>query len=207
MELKKGYFITFEGADGCGKTTQIKLINQWLNENSIDTVLTLEPGDTELGKSLRQILLHYDKPVANAAETFLYLADRAQHVKYLIQPALKDKKVILCDRYTDSTVAYQGYGRGEDTERINYLNNIATEGLEPDLTLVFDVKSETAQKRVGKDKDRLESEGMDFHKKVRLGYLELAKKYPHRIKVIDANRGIEEVFSSTKEAIGELLNL
>ena len=94
MELKKGYFITFEGADGCGKTTQIKLINQWLNENSIDTVLTLEPGDTELGKSLRQILLHYDKPVANTAEAFLYLADRAQHVKYLIQPALKDKKVL-----------------------------------------------------------------------------------------------------------------
>ena len=207
MELKRGYFITFEGADGCGKTTQIKLVKNMLDEKNIANILTLEPGDTDLGKSLREILLHYDKPVASSAEMFLYLADRAQHVKSVIDVALKEKKIVLCDRYTDSTVAYQGYARGEDIEQINCLNKIATDNLEPDLTIVFDVDSKIAQQRVGEEKDRLESEGLEFHKKVRNGYLELAKKYPQRIKVIDANQSIEEVFSNTKKIIGELLNL
>ena len=207
MELKRGYFITFEGADGCGKTTQIKLIKNMLDEKNIANILTLEPGDTDLGRSLRKILLHYDKPVASSAEMFLYLADRAQHVKSVIDVALKEKKIVLCDRYTDSTVAYQGYARGEDIEQINCLNKIATDNLEPDLTIVFDVDSKIAQQRVGEEKDRLESEGLEFHKKVRNGYLELAKKYPQRIKVIDANQSIEEVFTNTKKIIGELLNL
>ncbi len=207
MELKRGYFITFEGADGCGKTTQIKLVKNMLDEKNIANILTLEPGDTDLGKSLREILLHYDKPVASSAEMFLYLADRAQHVKSVIDVALKEKKIVLCDRYTDSTVAYQGYARGEDIEQINCLNKIATDNLEPDLTIVFDVDSKIAQQRVGEEKDRLESEGLEFHKKVRNGYLELAKKYPQRIKVIDANQSIEEVFTNTKKIIGELLNL
>ncbi len=207
MRVERGYFITFEGADGCGKTTQQKLVAKWLDELNIQNILTLEPGDTDLGKNLRQILLHYDKPVANAAEMFLYLADRAQHVKYVIEPALKNKKIILCDRFIDSTLAYQGYARGEDIKEINFLNKIATEGLEPDLTIVFDVDSKTAQERLGQEKDRLESEGMEFHKKVRNGYLEIAKNNPHRIRVVDANRGIEEVFLSTKKIIGELLKL
>ena len=207
MELKRGYFITFEGADGCGKTTQIKLVKNMLDEKNIANILTLEPGDTDLGKSLREILLHYDKPVASSAEMFLYLADRAQHVKSVIDVALKEKKIVLCDRYTDSTVAYQGYARGEDIEQINCLNKIATDNLEPDLTIVFDVDSKIAQQRVGEEKDRLESEGLEFHKKVRNGYSELAKKYPQRIKVIDANQSIEEVFTNTKKIIGELLNL
>ena len=145
MELKRGYFITFEGADGCGKTTQIKLVKNMLDEKNIANILTLEPGDTDLGKSLREILLHYDKPVASSAEMFLYLADRAQHVKSVIDVALKEKKIVLCDRYTDSTVAYQGYARGEDIEQINCLNKIATDNLEPDLTIVFDVDSKIAQ--------------------------------------------------------------
>lgn len=207
MRVGRGYFITFEGADGCGKTTQQKLVAKWLDELNIQNILTLEPGDTDLGKNLRQILLHYDKPVANTAEMFLYLADRAQHVKYVIEPALKNKKIILCDRFIDSTLAYQGYARGEDIKEINFLNKIATEGLEPDLTIVFDVDSKTAQERLGQEKDRLESEGMEFHKKVRNGYLEIAKNNPHRIRVVDANRGIEEVFLSTKKIIGELLKL
>lgn len=207
MRVERGYFITFEGADGCGKTTQQKLVAKWLDELNIQNILTLEPGDTDLGKNLRQILLHYDKPVANTAEMFLYLADRAQHVKYVIEPALKNKKIILCDRFIDSTLAYQGYARGEDIKEINFLNKIATEGLEPDLTIVFDVDSKTAQERLGQEKDRLESEGMEFHKKVRNGYLEIAKNNPHRIRVVDANRGIEEVFLSTKKIIGELLKL
>lgn len=205
MELKKGYFITFEGADGCGKTTQAKLTGEWLSKENIKNIFTFEPGATDLGKNLRQILLHYEDPVANAAESFLYLADRAQHVETFIKPALFEGQIVLCDRYTDSTLAYQGYGRDSDIEQINYLNNIATGGLKPDLTLIFDVESDIAQKRVGNEKDRLESEGMEFHKKVRGGYLEIAKNEPERIKVIDAGRPIEEVFKDVQKIIRELL--
>ena len=207
MELEKGYFITFEGADGCGKTTQAELLEKWLNTKGYNTLMTLEPGATDLGKNLRQILLHYDKPVSDEAEMFMYLADRAQHAQMIIKPALEDKKIVLCDRYTDSTVAYQGYGREGNIEQINILNKIATKGLKSNLTLLFDVESEIAQSRLGKTKDRLESQGMDFHKKVRNGYLELAKQEPERIKVINANKTIEEVFSEVKKIIGELLNI
>ena len=207
MEFKKGYFITFEGADGCGKTTQIKLLNKYLIDMGAKTLLTLEPGGSDLGKSLREILLHYDKPVADRAETFLYLADRAQHVNNIIKPALDDKKIVLCDRYVDSTLAYQGYARGGSIEELNTLNNIATGGLKSDLTIVFDIESEIAQKRLGTTKDRLEKEGLEFHKKIRAGYLELAKLEQERIKVINANRSIEEIFSDVKKIVGELLNI
>ena len=207
MEFKKGYFITFEGADGCGKTTQIKLLNKYLIDMGAKTLLTLEPGGSDLGKSLREILLHYDKPVADRAETFLYLADRAQHVNNIIKPALDDKKIVLCDRYVDSTLAYQGYARGGSIEELNTLNNIATGGLKSDLTIVFDIESEIAQKRLGTTKDRLEKEGLEFHKKIRTGYLELAKLEQKRIKIINANRSIEEIFSDVKKIVGELLNI
>ena len=207
MEFKKGYFITFEGADGCGKTTQIELLDKFLKEKGLKTLLTLEPGATDLGKNLRQILLHYEKPVSDEAEMFMYLADRAQHAQMVIKPALEDKKIVLCDRYTDSTVAYQGYGREGDIEQINILNKIATKGLKSDLTILFDVESEIAQSRLGKTKDRLESQGMEFHKKVRKGYLELAKQDPKRIKVVDANRTIDEVWQDVKKIVEELLGL
>ena len=207
MEFKKGYFITFEGADGCGKTTQIELLDKFLKEKGLKTLMTLEPGASDLGKDLRQILLHYEKPVSDEAEMFMYLADRAQHAQMIIKPALEDKKIVLCDRYTDSTVAYQGYGREGDIEQINILNKIATKGLKSDLTILFDVESEVAQSRLGKTKDRLESQGMEFHKKVRKGYLELAKQDPKRIKVVDANRTIDEVWQDVKKIVEELLGL
>lgn len=207
MEFKKGYFITFEGADGCGKTTQIELLDKFLKEKGLKTLVTLEPGASDLGKDLRQILLHYEKPVSDEAEMFMYLADRAQHAQMIIKPALEDKKIVLCDRYTDSTVAYQGYGREGDIEQINILNKIATKGLKSDLTILFDVESEIAQSRLGKTKDRLESQGMEFHKKVRKGYLELAKQEPQRIKVIDANKSINEVWHDVKKIVEELLGL
>lgn len=207
MEFKKGYFITFEGADGCGKTTQIELLDKFLKEKGLKTLMTLEPGASDLGKDLRQILLHYEKPVSDEAEMFMYLADRAQHAQMIIKPALEDKKIVLCDRYTDSTVAYQGYGREGDIEQINILNKIATKGLKSDLTILFDVESEIAQSRLGKTKDRLESQGMEFHKKVRKGYLELAKQDPKRIKVVDANRTIDEVWQDVQKIVEELLGL
>lgn len=207
MELEKGFFITFEGVDGCGKTTQIGLLKKFLKDKGLKTLATLEPGATDLGKNLRQILLHYEKPVSDEAEMFMYLADRAQHAQMIIKPALDEKKVVLCDRYTDSTVAYQGYGRDGNIEQINILNDIVTKGLKSDLTLLFDVESEIAQARLDKTKDRLESQGMEFHKKVRRGYLELAKQDPKRIKVINANKTINEVWLDVKKIVEGLLNL
>lgn len=205
MTNSKGLFITFEGADGCGKTTQIGLLNEYLKEKKYNTLTTLEPGGSDIGKNLRQILLHHDGYVSPRAEMFMYLADRAQHVDAVIKKAVEENKIVLCDRHIDSTVAYQGYARGGNIEQIDLLNNLATNEFKPNLTFVFDVDSLVAQQRVGETKDRLEAEGLEFHKKVRMGYLELAKKYPQRIKVINANLTIEEVFEQVKKIIDEIL--
>ena len=204
---KRGYFITFEGADGCVKTTQIQLIKEYLDKKNIENILTREPGGSDLGVHLRKILLHYENPVSNIAETFLYLADRAQHIEYKIKPALESGKIVLCDRHTDSTIAYQGYGREQNIDEIKHLNSIATAGVIPDLTIVFDIDTEIAQKRLQGEKDRLEAEGIEFHKKLRHGDLEIAKNDPKRVKVIDANKSIERVFSDTIKVIEEILNV
>lgn len=189
----QGLFITFEGPDGCGKTTQMKLLAEYLEKKGEKVVLTREPGGKGLGEKVREILLNYDGEVSDRCESFLFLADRAQNIDIIVNPAVKAGKIVLCDRHIDSTVAYQGYGRGLDIERINMLNNLATNGKKPDLTFVFDVDVETSMKRVGKEKDRMESAGIDFHNRVRQGYLELAKQEPNRIKVIDATKSIEEI--------------
>ncbi len=202
--MTRGLFITFEGADGCGKTTQIELLNKYLKEKGRRTLLTREPGAKGLGVKLREILLNYDGEVSPQCESFLFLADRAQHVDCIIKPALKEGIVILCDRHTDSTVAYQGYGRGLDLDRINMLNDIATGGLKPDLTIVFDVDVETSMTRVGKEKDRMESSGVDFFNKVREGYLEIAKKEPNRVKVIDSSDTIENIHKKVVELVEKL---
>lgn len=192
--MRNGLFITFEGADGCGKTTQLNLLKDYLTENNYDVLVTREPGAKGLGEKLRDILLNYDGEVSDRCESFLFLADRAQHIDTIVKPAIKQGKIVLCDRHTDSTVAYQGYGRGLDIEQINKLNNIATDGLKPDLTFVFDVDIETSMCRVGGEKDRMESSGDNFFNRVRNGYLEIAEKEPARVKVIDAKLPIDEVF-------------
>jgi len=190
---KKGLFITFEGSDGSGKSTQLKMAAEFFKNKGFEVVSTRDPGGTLLGLKIREILLHHDGKVASYCELFLYLADRAQHIEEKIIPALQEGKVVLCDRYVDSTLAYQGYARGIDTEEILMLNNIVAKSLMPDLTFVFDVSTEVAEQRVGETKDRLESEAKEFHQKVRFGFLELTKKFPDRIKVIDANQEIEKV--------------
>ena len=202
----KGFFITFEGADGCGKTTQSELLKKYLEEKGYEVIWTREPGSKGLGKKIRELLLHYDGDVSSSCEAFLFLADRAQHVEHLIKPAINAGKIVICDRHTDSTIAYQGYGRGKDIKQLKYLNDLATNGLKPDLTFVFDVSTEVAQKRVGTEKDRMESAGIEFHKKVRNGYLEIAKEEPERVKVINANNTIENVFQDTKEVLDKFLN-
>lgn len=203
--MARGVFITFEGADGCGKTTQIELLKKYLDEKNIKNIQTREPGATELGVELRKILLHYEKPVSDLAETFLYLADRAQHTEFEIKPMLDDGYIILCDRFIDSTVSYQGYARKQDINQINKLNEIATGGLKPDLTIVFDIESTIAQKRLQGEKDRLEKEGLEFHKALRFGYLELAKKEPDRIKVINADDTIENIHKKVIELISRYI--
>ena len=194
--MSKGLFITFEGADGCGKTTQLNLLREYLQNNNFDVLVTREPGAKGLGEKLRDILLNYDGEVSSRCESFLFLADRAQHIDTIVKPALKKGQIILCDRHTDSTVAYQGYGRGLDIEQINKLNDIATDGLKPDLTFVFDIDITTSMLRVGNEKDRMESAGNDFFERVRKGYLEIAKNEPERVKVIDAKKPIDKVFES-----------
>ena len=202
--MKKGLFITFEGADGCGKTTQLNLLADYLSQKR-EVLVTREPGSKGLGIKLREILLNYDGEVAPQCESFLFLADRAQHIETIVNPAVKEGKIVLCDRHTDSTVAYQGYGRGLDLEQIHYLNNIATNGIKPNLTIVFDVDIKTSMSRVGNEKDRMESGGDEFFNKVRQGYLKIAKQEPERVKVIDASRSIEEVFDDVIKVISPLL--
>ncbi len=203
--MNKGLFITFEGADGSGKTTQLNLIKNFLEEKGFEVVVTREPGALDLGKKIREILLHYDGVVADRCELFLFLADRAQHVETFIKPNIEQGKIVLCDRHTDSTVAYQGYGRGQDVKLLKDLNKLAVNNLTPDLTLLFDVSTEVAQQRVGNEKDRMEAIGLEFHKKVRNGYLELQKENPERIKLINANNSIETVFEDTKNIIINLI--
>ena len=202
--MREGLFITFEGADGCGKTTQIELLDEYLRAKGKNTLLTREPGAKGLGVKLREILLNYDGEVSPQCESFLFLADRAQHIDCIIKPALNEGKIILCDRHTDSTVAYQGYGRGLNLDRINMLNDIATSGLKPDLTIVFDIDIETSMQRVGKEKDRMESAGVEFFNKVRQGYLEIAKKEPDRVKVINSSDTIESIHRQVIELVENL---
>lgn len=199
--MEKGLFITFEGTDGCGKTTQIEMLKDYFEKQGRTVLLTREPGAKGLGTKLREILLNYDGEVSPVCESFLFLADRAQHVDTIIKPAVARGEIVLCDRHTDSTVAYQGYGRELDIEQIKMLNNIATSGLKPDLTFIFDIDIDTAQKRVGKNKDRMESAGVEFFKRVRNGYLEIAKQEPERVKVLDGSKSIETIHNELLEIL------
>ena len=203
--MSKGLFITFEGTDGCGKTTQIKLLDEYLRNNGYSTLLTREPGAKGLGEKIREILLNYDGEVSSRCESFLFLADRAQHADCIIKPAINKGIMVLCDRHTDSTIAYQGYGRGINIEKLKNLNDIAVDGLKPDLTFVFDIDVKTAMKRVGNEKDRMESAGIEFFERVRNGYLEIAKQEPKRVKVIDSTRSIEEIHGKVLEFVKNVI--
>lgn len=202
--MGKGLFITFEGIDGCGKSTQLNLLAEHLKSNGTDVVITREPGAKGLGEKLREILLNYDGEVSSNCEAFLFLADRAQHIDTIVKPAIEAGKVVLCDRHTDSTIAYQGYGRGVDLEQIKMLNKLATSGFSPDLTFIFDLDIETAFARVGKTQDRMESAGLDFFERVRKGYLEIAKQEPDRVKVINSKDSIEDIFKQVKNVVERL---
>ncbi len=194
--MHKGIFITIEGPDGSGKSTQIPYIKKFLEEEGYEVVLTREPGGTKIGEQIRQILLDNDcKEMSAVTEALLYAASRAQHVEELIIPALEEGKVVVCDRFADSSTAYQGMGRGLGPEAIININKFATRGLMPDITILLDIDPKIGLNRVKitKEADRLEQEKTDFHKRVYKGYKDLANMYPDRIKVIKADKTIEEI--------------
>ncbi|MEM6400164.1 MAG: dTMP kinase [Cyanobacteria bacterium P01_D01_bin.116] len=193
-----GKLIVFEGVEGCGKTTQMQLCCEWLQSLGIAAVKTREPGGTQLGMHLRSLLLEssQDKTISSTTELLLYAADRSQHVEQELLPNLKSGKIILCDRYIDSTIAYQGYGRNLDMNLIHQLNSIATSGLKSDLTLWLDLDIEQGMARkqkTGEKADRIEREKIDFHRRVQKGYKEQAALYPERSFKIEANLNKEDV--------------
>lgn len=202
-------FITFEGPDGSGKTTQIRLLAEWLREQGREVVLTREPGGTEIGDQIRAVLHDPSNTAMGArAEILLYSADRAQHVAQLIQPALAAGRVVISDRYADSTLAYQGYGRGLDLGVLRTITTFATGGLAPDLTVYLDVTPEEGlqRRRLGGDEwNRLDAEALEFHQRVRDGYLKLVEQEPERWVVIDGARSVEEVEAEILTAVQEKL--
>ena len=199
MKRKKSFFITIEGGEGCGKTTQSKLLKKYLEDKGFKVVLTREPGGSIVAEQIRNILLNPSFKVNPLSELMLYEASRAQHLEEIIKPNLKKGFIVICDRFIDSTLAYQGYGRGLDKNIIKKLNDIASCGITPDITFYLDVDPKEGIKRaksVNKGKltggDRIEKESIKFHNKVRKGFLDLAKKYSKRIKKIETKNGIEK---------------
>ncbi|HLA00819.1 MAG TPA: dTMP kinase [Thermodesulfovibrionales bacterium] len=192
----KGSFISFEGIEGTGKTIQSKLLYEHFRKTGYTVILTEEPGGTRIGLKIRDVLLSVEnKEITPVTELLLYNASRAQHLKELILPALNEGGIVITDRFSDSTVAYQGYGRGIDLKLIDSLERMVTEGLKPDITLLLDLDAETGllrNKGINKT-DRLELEDLKFHKKVRAGYLQIAAREPERIKLIDGSGSIEEI--------------
>ena len=206
MNKNKGLFITFEGIDGCGKTTQLNMLQEYLKKCGYAVLITWEPGANQiLCEKIRHLLLYTQCEMDSRAEMFLFLADRAQHINKFILPALKQGKIVLCDRHIDSTLAYQGYGRNNNLDEIIFLNNIATNGIKPDLTLLYDIDLKTSNLRVGKEKDRMENQGDDFLKRVREGYLDIAQINNQRIKIIDGCQNVEDVFLNTKNVVNDIL--
>jgi len=182
----RGLLITLEGIDGCGKTTQAGILQHNLEENGIQFVSIREPGGTAVGEDIRQVLLHNHDSLSLQAELLLYMAARSELIEQVILPSLKAGKVVVCDRFIDSTVAYQGYGGGADLKLIHLLNQKATGGVSPDLTILLDLPVEEAAGRRGESADRMEKNDYNYHRRVRHGYLEIARREPQRIVVVDA---------------------
>jgi dTMP kinase len=206
--MKRGLFITFEGPEGSGKSTHIVQLGKYLNDRGYPVFITREPGGTALSGHFRQILLETGEGLTALAELFLYEADRAQHVAEVIKPALNQRRLVLCDRYTDSTLAYQGFGRGLDLKQVAQLNAAAAGDCLPDLTILLDVPVTQGlrQARLAKNRhDRLEKAGVAFHERVRKGFLTIAKKEPRRFRVIKQQREMNETQARIREAVDEFL--
>lgn len=199
-----GIFITLEGIDGSGKSTQARLLLDWVRRQGRGVQLTREPGGTEVGAQLRRLVLSPENLITPEAELFLYLADRSLHVAQVVRPALEAGEIVICERYTDSTLAYQGYGRGLDLGLLRRLNDIATGGLLPDLTIILDITP--SQARLDATRlDRLESEGREFGERVAEGFRALARAEPERIGLVDGRAEIDVVHTEVTELVSGLL--
>ena len=203
-----GKFITLEGSEGSGKSTQAGLILDYLKSKKVPVMLLREPGGVKISENIRKLLLDvHNTGMGDECETLLYMAARAQMVKEILEPQLKAGKIVLCDRFLDSTIAYQGYGNGIDIKTIVQLGLFATKGFAPDLTILFDIHPEKGLSRAGDKKDRIESRPLEYHNRVRNGYLDLSKQYPARLKVINVDAAKEEIFKRVKPYINALLDL
>jgi dTMP kinase len=206
--VTRGVFITLEGGDGSGKTTQAELLRDWLSGEGRTVLRTREPGGTEVGVEIREIVLHHRGDISPRAEALLYAADRAHHVATVVRPALERGEVVIQDRYIDSSVAYQGVGRVLDPEAVRSLSEWATEGLAPDLTILLDLDADAARGRLDEARtryDRLESEASEFHDRVRAAYLALAEAEPGRFLVVDAARPVDEIAGDIRGRVAHLL--
>ncbi|HEX8186116.1 MAG TPA: dTMP kinase [Blastocatellia bacterium] len=208
-----GLFITFEGMDGCGKSTQLNMLARALEGRALDFLVTREPGGTPLGEGVRELLVSdVSVSISGAAELFLIVGARAQHVAEVIRPGLARGRIVISDRYTDSTVAFQGYGRGIDLSLISIMNRFATDGIAPDLTIIFDLDPALARARlsarpVGGLLGALDEEALDFHARVRDGYLALAASEPSRIRVVDSSGTPEETHAAVMSLVMDLICL
>ncbi len=204
--MRKGALITLEGIEGSGKSGHLKLLAQFLQGQGFAVHATYEPGATPLGRSLRELLLHGEGLVEDPlVELLLFLLDRREHVRLVIKPSLLEGKVVLCDRYVDSTLAYQGFGRGLDPDFVLRANRLVTEGVWPDLTILLDCPPEEGLQRT-KGEDRLQRQPLEFHRRVREGYLELARREPERIRVVSTSgRPREEAQEEIRSIVLEFL--
>jgi dTMP kinase len=206
-------FITFEGVEGSGKTTQIRRLQRYLARKGISSKITREPGGSFIGEKIRKILLHPDHDEMTPwSELLLYEAARAQHIDQVVKPFLRKGTTVLCDRFSDATLAYQGYGRRLDARWIRKLNRLASRGVKPDLTFLLDCPSKLGLKRALERSrtskgDRFEREEAQFHQRVRTGYLTIAKKEPKRVKVIDTREGEEKVFQKIRKIVDRLIGV
>jgi dTMP kinase len=202
-----GLFITLEGMDGCGKSTQLEMLARALRERGMDFIVTREPGGTPLGEGVRQLLVSdASVGISATAELFLIVGARAEHVSKVIRPGLAVGRIVISDRYTDSTAAFQGYGRGIDLSFIDQVNSFATEGVTPDLTIIFDLEPELARTRlsarpVGGLLGAFDEEALDFYRRVREGYLKLAKAEPSRIRIVDSSGTPEETHAKVRSLV------
>lgn len=203
----KGHLITFEGIDGSGKSVQARRCRRFLLSRGFEVILIREPGSTPIAERLRRILLDKKLRVPDLTELLLYESARSELCDNVIRPALKKGKIVLSDRFYDSTTAYQGYGRGLDINMVRALHKIATGGIVPDLTFVFNVDLKTALARRSKDPDRLESQAAAFHERVRKGFLEIARKERSRVKIIDAVPPAKIVFKEVRKLLEQKLKI
>jgi dTMP kinase len=204
----KGKFITFEGSEGSGKSTQANLVYRHLKRLKKPVLFIREPGGVKISELVRRILLDVkNTAMSDESETLLYMAARAQLVAEVLEPALKAGKIVLCDRFLDSTIVYQGYGNGVDLKAIKSMGEFATRGIAPDLTLLFDIDTRQGLSRKGKVKDRIERRSVQYHNRVRSGYQKLAQENPRRIKLIKVNAGKEEIFQIVRGYVDGLLKI